>query len=313
MLRKIVSLILAVLMVTMLSASAMASGILPSFEEFAPDPAVSFGVTVGKDPISETTLEDGSIQQRYVLVTDDDYTAFGVRLGDADYTIASQETLDNGIAVVVTNGSQSMEVRYLRGDGEMLITYPAGTEIERPAPVDLFPGYIRVNFGEETTVAGFGKFTFNDFVLSGSCRICNHLNTVLRSEHNYRATAYTWLTFKYLNTTNKEQKIYADKYASGMLSDLSPSLVYINADGRYTYPLTYAGRFKLEGDEFELEPLNNASHEWTVGSMDSIGATIVFDVPSTIRQSTDGTIAVTFKSNGQYYVLYLRENGKDLF
>lgn len=276
MTRKITSLLLAALMVLLTAAPALAESILDLPEVIDTTGAISFGVTVRKEPAAETTLEDDRIQQRYVGVTDNDYRAFGVRLGNEGFAIAAQDNQDNVLTVTVTNGELSIELRYDRNIGELTAVYPAGTTFESKL-FDPFENYIRIGLGDEINMPGSGRLAFNAFVL------------------HEEGKPFSRIRFELYNTAT------SSIHARDLLQEMAPTLFYINQDGTYQFDFTSFGMNDTGGVWGDVKSLTK----------ENIGF-FTDEIPEGLRDSTDGTIAVTFTLGGQNYVLYYRENGVDL-
>ena len=66
--------------------------------------AITYGVSMGKEPISQQTLSDGSKQEMYVGVTDEDFLAFGTVLAQEGYSTVSQNASGNLYSTVVSKG-----------------------------------------------------------------------------------------------------------------------------------------------------------------------------------------------------------------
>lgn len=92
--------------------------------------AISYGVSMGKEPISQQTLSDGSKQEMYVGVTDEDFLAFGTVLAERGYSSATQDVANNLYTTVVAKGETQITIQYDRSAGALTVTYPAPVEVE---------------------------------------------------------------------------------------------------------------------------------------------------------------------------------------
>lgn len=241
--------------------------------------AISYGVSMGKEPISQQTLSDGSKQEMYVGVTDEDFLAFGTVLAQEGYSTVSQNASGNLYSTVVSKGEIQLTVAYDRSVGSLTVTYPATVEVEAAEAKDPFEGYIVIEPNVEIKMFDTIRITL-DNKISDTKPDDAHKNTMIQSS--------------VVNLLPNELLICNSR----KLPDIE--FYYINTDGSYTYGGDFTGYSQYSGwSEFclELRPLEPTT------------SYISFNLPSALLNDSDPNSiwALTFEREDcdEKYVLYL--------
>ena len=285
-------------------------------EEKATLRAPSYGAmaNISEDQVEESA-EGGTIVT-YRQVEASGYYSFGAYLGDLGFAVTGEERQDSRVAYEVSDGTVSFVMVYDQGARTMQLVYPRGTEYE----TGLFPGYSRISTEEEIYVPGLGRFTFHPFNLNNPAVVAPYfyyLNSDKRKEVTgaYGKTTYSWMPFSYTNTSNNTQ---GNNYSGSTL--FSARLVYHNADSDYEYDALNYGNCDVENRRIAYsDGLTKRSRETLVfcyrgcAPLESMDAAFSFELPESLRNSADGTIAILLDfRTGEKCALYLRENGRDL-
>lgn len=149
MTKRFLALIIAMLMLAAVPASATSLFTLPDTSANTSLTTISYGVRLNTVPASETTLSDGSLQQIYSGVTDESFTTFGIALSENGYTLGEQNNVNNVINATVINGQITFSVAFDRNAGTLTVVYPAGVT---PEITNVFEGYVELNFGDKVRV-----------------------------------------------------------------------------------------------------------------------------------------------------------------
>jgi len=294
---------LMMLCVLLAVSGGMASSLftLPSTSDV--EAAVSYGVTFGKTPASESTLADGSIKQVYTQVKDDDFLSFGTVLAERGYSAVSQLMVDGVAETVVAKGDIRFTVAYDQAKHSLSVVYPADTNVEVQQIHNPFEELersgelIRVEAGEMFKLDNVCTMTVTGFYLN------EYTESFYTRYNGVRKTA------GYMPTNTRiemEAKNISTKSLS-TTSSIDAVLHYIDENGHYTFKNDVWGVPTKHGiehnhDDYNLEPLENG--KWCFGFS---------TVPESVRTSSDGYLAVTIEAcfssmnNTQKYIIYFRE------
>ena len=311
--RKTIACVLAMTLLCGMFSSAFADSILPSLKTVAAaEAAVNYGMRMSAAPTSTATLSDGSYQEMYFGVTEDDYNNFGSILGELEYSVASVETTETGVDLELQKGNISIELSYDMAAGRLAMRYPEGTQVEQPKPYDPFEGYVRFAIGDTVKIAGLGEVTISDVHLNEPVTVCYSKDY---SNDNSTDITNVWLQGTFKNIDNKE-------FSINELAGIH--LIYINEDNTYTYELSNGkyesategiGMISSDNDNINIvRYFYSFSHDpifYSVKPLEYFDfAAGFYHVPEEVVTSDEGTLAITFKFNGcdQDYVLVLHEN-----
>lgn len=319
MMRKLFALMLA-LMLVLTALPASAQSIFPTIPTKMTEEAPNYGLLMNVTPAKEETLKDGSLQQFFRGVSQDNFNKFGVYLGEKGYTLPNSEYVGtSALSADVVKDDIAFKVLYNWVDMTLTVTYPKDVKVEQPKIPDPFAGYQRLGFGEKVRVkntdtgANIGDVTITAF----------NLNKEIKAKAKYssgnwwdQGSFFTSIQGTFNNVSTGLVKL-RDIY--------DVQLHYINADNHYVYG---AKEFGFEGYKCEVEidvgqSLSakeiyfwfNASRYSSVyytgvscASLSRMDIGSVFDVPEVVRTSTDGILALTFSfaGNSTPYVLYIR-------
>lgn len=314
--KRFLALIIAMLMLAAVPASATSLFTLPDTSANTSLTAISYGVRLNTVPVSETTLSDGSLQQIYSGVTDESFTTFGIALSENGYTLGEQNNVDNIIAATVINGQITFSVAFDRSAGTLTVVYPTGVT---PEITNAFEGYVELKFGDKVRIKdpetgeNWGDVVINQFFQ----------NKEYTAAWKYSTGAY--------NTDNKLQMYLLGSFDSVFANTLKANVLfeatlhYINSDNHYTYPLhknLHDENNELPNDIgivltedsacFMLSGGSTYHPKWYAPSIQSMEITQIAagfsNVPDRVRTSTDGIMAITFEFAGvdTPYVLYIR-------
>lgn len=306
--KRLLSMILAIVMLIGISASAASIFTLPSASEM--ENVISYGVQMGVEPISETTLADGSLKQLYNNATDQSFTDFGIILGEQGYSLADQKVVNGVIVATVVKEDISFTVEYDRNGGMLAVIYPKGTKIEVPEIPDPFEGYIPLKFNEVVRLTDKGDIKIESFMSTDGVKGYMYGNNFEEFGGALRDFDYE---LKFTFTNISKYSIEAHTLFSNM------KLHYINDDNHYTYNVFYAtvwgekfeiGRDGKDGIIYYYKDYNQQYSLPEVSSMEKGYFSAGFsDIPSLVRTSKDGIMAITFNLYGieTPYVLYIRK------
>lgn len=310
--RKMIACILAMALLCGMFSSAFADSILPSLKTVAAaEVAVNYGMRMNAAPTSTTTLSDGSYQEIYSGVTEDDYNNFGSILGELEYSVASVETTETGVDLELQKGDISVELSYDVAAGKLAMRYPEGTQVEQPKPYDPFEGYVRFAIGDTVKIAGLGEVTISDVHLNEPVTVCYFKD--YSNDDYFTDITNVWLQGTFKNIDNKE-------FSINELAGIH--LIYINEDNTYTYELSNGiyesatGAIGMISSDniYIVRGFYSFSHDAIFYSVKPLEyfdfAAGFYHVPEEVVTSDEGTLAITFKFNGcdQDYVLVLHEN-----
>jgi len=147
MMRKLFALIMTLaLLAGTATAEGLFAGLLatptpaPTVEE-----APSYAALKRVNPNNVTILEDGSCQQYYGGVFQEDFNEFGVYLAEKGYSLPSHEYVgDSGLAANVVKGDISFKISYNWNTHQLYAIYPKSMKVEAPQIVDHYGTYTRV-------------------------------------------------------------------------------------------------------------------------------------------------------------------------
>jgi len=156
--RMFISMLLAL---ALLCASASAQSLFDDIPGVETETLVapSYGAMSGAEPSETASNTSGGTILTYSDVTPQDVNDFGVYLGDLGYKVTGKESQESQIAYALSNGSIEFTMIYDSAASEMKLSYPAGTDYEKP----LFPGYKPLKMNEEIKIPHLGEFVFDDF------------------------------------------------------------------------------------------------------------------------------------------------------
>lgn len=325
MMRKMMALLMsiALLMTALPAAAESIFPMLPTAPAQSAEEAPSYGALTGEDPMSETIMPDGSVQYVYSGVTQEDFNAFGVYLGEAGYTLPSYEYVGaSGISAQVVKGTIVFDVLYDWESQLLTVSYPQGVKIAPKKLPDPFEGYVRFNFGQRVRLrdaAGksLGEVTIDDFTIGGEITASgSYLLGTYRSFGQLNA----WVEGTYRNASTQSVRLME-------LYDVQ--LHYVNADNHYTfdaYREIRCDQRSCDVGTLMADRIVYAQHqtpsmfdvlsgEWGARSCPSLESVEIgsgFDLPDYVLTAEDGILALTFTFAGVEtpYVLYLREPGK---
>ncbi|MBR6706842.1 MAG: hypothetical protein IKI84_09210 [Clostridia bacterium] len=293
----------------------------PTAAPAAPVLAPSYGMmaNVEADEVTENT--QGGTVVTYRNVSTDGFNTFGEYLGGRGFSVTDTETRDGLTAYALSDGRTSFVLFYDAYGQVMTLVYPQGTAYEQPR----FPGYQTLSIGEEIQVTGLGRFTFVDFHLNEKIAMAGMIDRIFGETDYYDINGdlivlgnktkpvYTYFGFKAFNTTDRDLQFCANKNEV-----MTMTLHYVNADGKYSYeqstPARYSSKNKMfvNGYKKSLDSITYMSRP--LPSMTDDYLYSIFEVPSGVRDSTDGTMYVAIEfATGDRVVIVLRENGVDCY
>ncbi len=313
------------LMLSLMVSSVYAESIFPMLTpaptaEPTPAPAAastpSYGMMANVAADEVTQNAQGGTVVTYRNVSADNFNSFGAYLGQRGFSVAVTETQGEQTAYALSDGMTEFIMFYDVTQQTMIFVYPKGTEYEQP----LFPGYLPLAYGEEVYIPNLGKFTFEQFQL-------DHLGYLvgMGEGHNdfyydtdgsmtfTRMKIYTKFGFKCFNTTSGDLRFDAKA------NDLFVMTLHcVNEYGTYSYEQYTQCCYNSRRDMF----YNGYSSIWSglyymanpLPSLTDSYRYVIFNVPSGIRTSMDGTIYATIEfTTGEKYVVMLRENGVNYY
>ena len=292
----------------------------PAAAPAAPVYAPSYGMMANVEADEVTENIRGGTVVTYRNVPADGFNAFGEYLGERKFSVTGTETQDGQTAYALSDGRTAFVLFYDAAAQVMTLVYPEGTVYEQPR----FPGYQTLSIGEEIQVPGLGRFTFDDFSLNHKVAMAGMVDRSYGENDYYdingeeiilgnkTKTIYTYLGFKAFNTTNRDLQFCANKNEL-----LTMTLHYVNEDGEYSYEQFTPARYKSRINMFVNGYKANCDYiSYTAQPLPSMTDNYlysIFDLPSGVRDSTDGTMYVTVEfTTGDRYVIVVRESGVDL-
>ena len=305
-----------VIAIAMLISGACAESIFPALNTGVTEiTAISFGAVAGVMPEGSMTLIDGSTQQVYTGVSVEQYNQFGAALGQAGYVLESQNAVDGGVELVVTDGSVRLNISYLTSDGRLTVTYPQGVTPEKAVP-NLFPRYETVKLGDTVSIPGYGSLTLSEMTFDGDAALMQYLGLGIYSEYySFFDHARVYLTGSFTNTDTSDIH-YNDI--------MDCTLYYVTGENTYSYPMHYTAMENEDGSiyvgssmqssgvNFDLVSGSDYPFPLTgpyIDSLESGNFACVFrDVPDAVVNADSGVIAITIEipGNNGGYVVYLR-------
>lgn len=325
--KRLIALTLALLL-TLTASGALAESIFGTFQD-EPEAelllAPSYGGMANVEPdLVEESAEGGAIVT-YLNVNAGGVNSFGEYLGKLGFSVTRQEEQAGKAAFAVTDGQVDFVMIYDQAAKTMQLIYPQGTEYKKAQ----FPGYTRIEMMNPLVIPGLGNFVFEGFFLNQRIVYCNNFflhETSSRWEDTYHSkdTGYTWLKFSFFNESTSDKAYYGDDnpFSKTRNDLLNMELDYLVSGQTYTYPEkaygTYWGNI-VSQPVITIEPPGYKSRGWiyyepvVAKALESLSCGTVFELPASIRNSTDGTLAIKLDFvTGEKYVLVVRENGVDL-
>lgn len=326
MMRKMLAIVmcLSLLMTALPAAAESIFPMLPTASSLPTEEAPSYGALTGEDPLSETMLPDGSVQQIFAAVTQDDFNSFGVYLGEAGYTMPSYTYVGStGLSAQVVKGTIAFDVLYDWGVQQLTVTYPQGITIAPKKLADPFEDYVRLAIGQKVSLrdgktgTSLGEVTIDAFNLGGEITASgSYMLGAMYSFNDLNA----WLEATYRNASTG--RVYLQE-----LYDVQ--LHYVNADNHYTFDAYREIRSDRRNCDVGMltegcivyvqhqtpSMFDVVSGEWgprSCPSLETMAIGSAFDIPDYVLSAEDGILALTFTFAGvdTPYVLYLREPGK---
>jgi len=323
MLTLVVTLLLAVTLSFASAESIFPTLSSPPTAEPTSDPAINAGpapsygmmANVAADEVSQNA--QGGTMLTYLNVTADGFNSFGQYLGEKGYSVTGTETQGDQTAYAISDGQIDFTLFYDLSHETMILVYPQGTEYEQPA----FPGYQKLNFGEEVVIPNLGKFIFHQFYPElkkpvGMVGMIDRHNEYIDYGTDGRKfpsekQIYTCIGFMAYNTTHE-----ALQWCEGANEILKMTLYYANEFSTYSFEQSTQACFRnskflngyIEGKEDDYVMAS------PVPSLEEEILYSIFDIPSGVRTSTDGTLYATIDfATGDKYIMMLREDGVDCY
>lgn len=284
--------------------------------------AISYGVSMGKEPISQQTLSDGSKQEMYVGVTDEDFLAFGTALAQEGYSTVSQNASGNLYSTVVSKGEIQLTIAYERSVGSLTVTYPATVEVETAEVKDPFEGYIviepnaEIKMFDTIRITAENKYTIQTLeeikrVIDGTSYLVQDIYfddpyvEAYNANFAIRVKVTNILTKRLESGSNTNFEIYASEELPII------NFHYINEDGRYTYQ-GFLGQATITRKIIFDEPTQYfvpIFGDVDFQSLDTQQCYIAFAIPDAVLEDSNSNSiwAVTFEreDSDEKYVLYL--------
>lgn len=328
MLTLVVTLLLAVTLSFASAESIFPTLSSPPTAEPTSDPAINAGpapsygmmANVAADEVSQNA--QGGTMLTYLNVTADGFNSFGQYLGEKGYSVTGTETQGDQTAYAISDGQIDFTLFYDLSHETMILVYPQGTEYEQPA----FPGYQKLNFGEEVVIPNLGKFTFYQFILDQEKPdnmfgmredddfFINYYDLNGKAEYIGKKI-YTYIGFKAYNTTHE-----ALQWCEGANEILKMTLYYVNEFSTYSFEQSTQAVYRYRkntGSFLNGYMEEKEDHYFMASPVPSLEEEIlysIFDIPSGVRTSTDGTLYATIDfATGDKYIMMLREDGVDCY
>ena len=324
-------LMVLVLMLSLIVCGASAESILPiltSAPTSAPTPtpaptpvsAPSYGMRANVAADEVTQNAQGGTVVTYRNVSADGFNSFGVYLVQRGFSVTGTETQGEQTAYALTNGQTDFVMFYQVTEQVMTLVYPQGTDYEQP----LFPGYQPLSYGEEVFIPNLGKFKSVDFHLNREANMTGMVDKIGNSLYYYdinlnelygnkgKEKIYTYFGFQFFNITNHDLNF------SAKANDvLVMTIHYINDYGTYSYKQYSQAAFKTGISMYVngyTQLIDGLYMSFPIKSMTEGYKYAIFNLPSGVRESTDGSIYVTIEfAAGDKYVMTLRENGVNYY
>ena len=291
------TMMILVLVLAMLTATAQADSILPTVTKSRQQTTISFGVTVGADPVSSrTNALTGLLTEVYENVTGKQYDAFGERLGEEGYSLTAQEQTEDGLQLTVSRGGMDIILLYDVNAARLQVSYPAGTVLEKRLP-DVFRGYTVVEFGETFSIPGRGEFTLDKLFMGEETPI--QYSEFLIGKKSVGVDAECYLTGEFKNTVTT---------ALNVNQIARFTLYYINEDNAYSYRSWFTSLMEDKGVfvgysnrgstglSFNIDtswPFTYYNQPQVPSLTVETFAAVFPDVPELVQSSDDGMLAVT--------------------
>lgn len=299
MFRRIFAMLLALTMLACVPASAESIFTLPTEEEAAipaPQKAPNYGLMTGAQPVTQTTLEDGSTQMVYKPVTDEDYLAFGARLAELGFFAVERKAENGTVTMMVANDDIWFYVAYTQKQYKMTLTYPEFVAIEQPTLVNPFAeGYVEVELGETLRAVKKGEAIFD---ITFTAIYKGEEARAIDKEADYV------IGFKLDVLDNDSVQLW---------EHFMPNIQYVTMLNRYVYddPVVYSGNQSNQTRLLYYQYSSWGSH-WTGTAAKSLtrypDCYLCVPTHSRVYKSNDGIVALTFKLPGYDlpFVLYIR-------
>ena len=290
--------LLAALMLLLTAIPASAESLFSLLPTSQTDPIPNYGLMAGVDPASEETLEDGSTRYHYANVAAQSFLDFGTLLGEKGYAIDPNSMKVEGSAQTMNLVKDDIvfTITYDQVRLTLVVTYPAGANIEVYEEPDPFEGYVELPYKQEVQVKA-SSFQGSFEVLSYDMKAS--FQSDYSSSSSERPCVVIW-------AYNKGTK---SVYMKNIIRNVK--LHYINDDNHYTYSAgCYATQSKTGNYGWQLYARYLSTDSF--GYIDSLNSEKIYafasDVPVAVRTATDGTLAVTFTfiPTNTNYVVYLR-------
>ena len=308
------------------STFATAESLFPSLS--TPEPtsvaggkAPSYGGMANVDPDDVQPYAEGGQVVTYENVDEQGYQDFGVYLNELGYEVVAQNVQGRTAEMKLSDGKLNIGMVYYGEEQKMLLIYEKDVEFEKR---DLFAGYTRFNWGDTISLKKFANVSIDQFALEGTLKIENAwMDRIGYGSAGEHYICKTFLFFSLENLTAESIQFYSGsntRYLFGLSNEMENKthngvgiikLHYINENGEYIYPMDSYG---YEWNRYEAILTDDhamGDNRHYVPSMEKRCLGLNFDVPSNVRNATDGTLAITFDFvTGDKYVLILREDGK---
>lgn len=223
MMRKLFALIMTLaLLAGTATAEGLFAGLVPTP---TPTPVVKVAPSyaiMAKEKSTETQLEDGSLQQTYANVSQADFNAFGVYLGQIGYSLPSHEYVgDNALAADVVKDDIAFKIQYDWSLQQLIVIYPEGVRAQRIEIADPLVGYTKL----DPTSSFSDNYIIK--VESGTALGSAYISTTASDwKRTHKDGAYI-LNVGYRNESAKSQD------PSVLVSNVT--LHYITGNGHYRY------------------------------------------------------------------------------
>ena len=136
-------------------SSALAAGILPTFNDVSPEEMPSIRKIVQRDPDTTEALEDGSSVVTFKGVSEDEYESFSAYLSEFGCTLADYSMDGTVLTASLEKNGHTFTFSYDYADGTAVLSYPSDTKEES----------IDVTAQHEAAVASYQP---GDYVIMGT-------------------------------------------------------------------------------------------------------------------------------------------------
>ena len=285
--------------------------------------APSYGAMANVAPDSVAENTQGGTIVTYNNVGADEFNRFGAYLGEKKFAVVGEETKDEQLAYVISDGSVQFVLIYDPNGSVLNLIYPQGMKYEEC----FFPGYVPLEYGKEIYVPNLGRFEFVDFYLNSEYCMAGMVEKYYGAWFYYDTNGnfisdkksdinkiYTFLGIKFFNTTANDLAFW-----DGDNDILTTRLYYVHDEyGTFSYDQFTQGGYnphtgvftngysaKYDGSYYMSYPVESLTDGYKY---------VFFNLPEGVRTSGEGTIFVTIDfTTGEKYVMPLRVDGTDLF